>query len=393
MEKRKVFIAAFFWLMAHVSLSLAGEKADGARAGLVVYSDGQAKITAYLGERKTILHDGQYGLRYFPDGAIAVVRQSPEYRILLAAGVSSYLLQGKSMESLALLRKVLAPGSKGSFDNGYAGISAAYLDKKSGELLAFYHAEDQEDMGRCASGVPGFYCSVALALSPDEGFTFTKSGPVITSQLPKDPKGPPDQGCGEVCVTPDKDNRYLFAYYTEHSRVDRRGVQICLARCRIEDRGRPGTWRKFYEGSFSQPGLGGKDTPVVSAQDTRADALCPHVTYSKILRKYVMVLNINAYAEFLKGTRPEQSGIYVGFSDDGIAWSKPAKLITIYSIPLLGKEIGLHPTLIWSDSDGGAPRVSGSLYYAYSESWGHRPPQKPHCLVGQPIRFALETEP
>lgn len=386
MNNRIASLFAIFLLIPSASQSLPGEKANENYGGIAVYRDSHVEIAVRLGERKVILRDGQHGLKYFPDGAIAVVRKRPEYRILMAVGASSYLLEGENIESLVPVGKVLAPGGGGSFDNGYAGISGAYYHSGSGELLALYHAEDQEKMGRFDNGVVGFYCSVGLAVSRDDGATFTKMGPVITSHLPKNPEGTRDQGCGEVCIVPDKSGSYLYAYYTDHSRIDGRGVQICMARCPINDKASPGAWRKLYEGSFSQPGLGGKDTPVVTARDMRADAVFPHVTYSGMLQKYVMVLNINFYMECINRTKPEQSGIYVAFSDDGIRWSEPVRLITAYSVPLLGEEIVWHPTLIWSDGDPAA----GWLYYSYSESWGHRGSRKGHYMVGQPITFSME---
>ena len=33
--------------------------------------------------------------------------------------------------------------------------------------------------------------------------------------------------------------------------------------------------------------------------------------------------------------------------------------------------------------------AKGWLYYSYTEHWGHKPPQKPHYLVGQPIAFSI----
>ena len=366
---------------ASASVCAAGE------VGAPVYTDGRTKITARLGERKVLLHDGQHGLKYFPDGAMAVLRTQPAYRILMAAGVSSWLLEGRGMDSLVPVKKVLASGGKGSFDNGYAGISGAYRDETSGELLVLYHAEDQEGMGRLFNDVPGFYCSIGLAESSDDGMSFTKTGPVITSCLPKDPKGTRDQGCGEVCVLPDKSGQYLYAYYTDHSRIGGRGVQICMARSLLADHGKPGSWRKFCEGSFSQPGLGGQDTPVISAKDMEADAIFPQVTYSKVLKKYVMVFNINVYRELAAGQRPERSGIYIAFSDDGLAWSTPVRLVADYSICRIDASVSWHPTLVWTNDGGASP--SGWLCYSYSERWGHKPPQRGHYLVGQPITFSV----
>ena len=348
------------------------------------------RIVASLGEREVILESGQYGLKYFPDECLAFVQTTPPIRVLMAASVSTSLLEGRDMKSLVPLGQVLKPGKPGSFDNGYAGISGVARDPGTGELLAFYHAEDHEGMQPIPGGIPGFYCCIGLAASKNNGASFRKLGPVITGSLAKDVKGRSDQGCGDLCVVADAQNRYLYVYYTDHSRIDNRGVQICVARCAMEDAARTDRWRKYYHEGFEEPGLGGKDTPVISAQPMWADAIFPQATFVKQLHSYVMVFNITVYREFSQETKPEQSGMYIASSHDGIHWSKPTQLIRIRSIATIGKEVGWHPTLLLSAVEGGSAK--GWLYYSYSESWGHKAQQKPHYLVGQPITFSIAKE-
>ena len=108
------------------------------------------QIVASLGKREVILEHGQHGLRYFPDGCLAFVRSVPPYRILLAAGVSTFLLEGREMKTLASLGEVLKPGKPGSFDNGYAGISGVARAPTTGDLLGFYHAGEQERQAKQA---------------------------------------------------------------------------------------------------------------------------------------------------------------------------------------------------------------------------------------------------
>jgi hypothetical protein len=345
-------------------------------------------IVASLGQREVILPSGQQGLKYFPDGCLAFVRTAPPYRVLLTAGISTWLLEGPQVGSLVSLGEVLRRGPPGSFDNGYAGVGGIARHPATGELLAFYHAEDQENMPAIGGGIPGFYCSVGLAVSNDDGASFHKRGPVVTGRFPKDLHGRADQGCGDLCVVADKENRFLRIYYCDHSRVDRRGVQICLARCRLENADRTDGWRKYDRGAFDEPGLGGKETPVVSAQALPGDAIFPQVAFLKQLNCYVMVFSIVAYRELAAGTKPEQGGIYMASSQDGISWSKPTQLLAIPCIARLGQPVGWHPTLLVSSVAGNTAK--GWLYYAYSESWGHKPPQVPHYLVGQPIAFSIE---
>jgi hypothetical protein len=287
---------------------------------------------------------------------------------------------------LQVAGEVLLPGETGSFDNGYAGVNGVYRTGAK-ELLAFYHAEDHEKMPRIsANGVQGFYCSIGLAVSVNDGISFRKIGPVLTDNRGKDLHGHTDQGVGEPCITRDPSGKFLRMYYTSHSRVGRRGVQICLARCPVGEAHKVTAWRKFHEGTFTEHGLGGHDTPVLSGKSIGADAVFPHVTYSATLGKYVMVYCLNAYREFK--TAPGRSGIYVAFSKDGISWpeSDQQQLLMGYVVPRVGMEVMWHPTLIL-DTDSAPGKAKGWLHYSYSESWGHKAPHKPHYWVAAPIEF------
>jgi hypothetical protein len=349
------------------------------------------RIVASLGKREVMLESGRYGLKYFPDECLAFIQTTPQVRLLMAADKSSFLLAGRDMKSLALSGEVLKPGRPGSFDNGYAGIGGIVHDPNSGQLLAFYHAEDHEGMRPIPGGIPGFYCCVALAVSNNNGTSFRKLGPIIKSSLPKNVKGGSDQGCGDMCVVNSADRRYVYVYYCDHSRMDNRGVQICLARCPSEDDGKTGSWRKYYNGAFDAPGLGGKDTPVVSGQAMAADAIFPQVSFVPDLGHYIMVFSILAYRELGPSAQARESGIYIASSLDGIHWAKLTQLLRIHSVPAgLGREVAWHPTLLLPTADSRSAK--GWLYYSYSEHWGHKPPQKPHYLVGQPISLSIGKE-
>jgi hypothetical protein len=336
------------------------------------------------GPIETVLSDNALGLRYFPDGRLAVLRTKPDCRVIASVGVCSFLLEGPAMAKFTKATKILEKGKLGDFDNGYAGINAV-VRARTGEWLAFYHAEDQEGMASVGNGIPGFYCRVALAVSADDGTTFTKRGPVLAGQTQKTPKGSPDQGVGEPWVLTEPQEEYLYAYYTSHERVDGRGVDICLARCRMADALKPEAWQKFHAGGFGEPGLGGKDTPVVTGGQKDADALFPQVVFLPVLRQYVMMFCLNAWRESGKA---ERSGIYAAFSDDGIHWPRE-QMRQIWKVPVvaaIGREVAWHPTLIMDD-DGD---MKGWLYCGYSENWGDQPPHKPHYLIRRRIGIVGE---
>jgi len=304
---------------------------------------------------------------------------SSGYRILCAAGVSSVLLEGPDLHSLHLIKQVLEPGPKGAFDNGYAGIYGAWQDSRNGRIIAIYHAEDHEGMKRLENGVDGYYGSVGLAISDDQGNSFRKAGRILTGSLPKNEDGRPDQGCGEPSLV--GHDGFLYCFYTDHTRVDKRGVQICLARSPITSEGAPGSWMKYREGAFSEPGLGGKDTPVMEVHPA-ADAVFPSVSYSAALGKYVMVFNILYYADFEEG-HPAKGGIFAAFSTDLIHWSTPLQLVQGLSIAMPGREVVWHPAMVWDAGQG----TAGYLVYSYSPRWGHSGTRIPHYMVGQRIQF------
>ena len=342
-------------------------------------------VAVELGQPETLLADGQYGLHYFPDERTVIVRTNPNYRVLLAAGIRTVMLEGDSMTRLASPRDVLLPGKPGEFDNGYAGISGAW-HAPTGKLLAIYHAEDQEGMQCNKEGIPGFYCRVALAVSRDDGATFEKRGPILTGQLAKVAAGRFDQGVGEPWVFAEPGGKFLYGYYTSHEPIGGRGVTICMARCAVADAMKPDAWRKWFGGGFAEPGLGGRDTPILTSGYHDACVLFPQVTYVPALRQFVMLYCVNAWLENEKQGRQD---IYVAYSDDGIHWprERTQQIRKVPTIPVIGSELAWHATLMLDEPVGSS--LAGWLYYSYSESWGHRPPHKPHYFMRRRIEFKV----
>ncbi len=168
-------------------------------------------IEVTLSNQITLMRNGELGLSYFPDEAVILVRRKPTFRMLVTSAISSYLLEGRDLHNITSAKEVLTPGGKGSFDNGYAGISGCHR-YSDGKLYAFYHGEDQEDMGSLIGGIPGYYGSVDAAVSEDDGMTWKKSGQVITSFKPKQWNayaGQQDKGAGEPGVVMEKSSIYI----------------------------------------------------------------------------------------------------------------------------------------------------------------------------------------
>jgi hypothetical protein len=353
----------------------------------------ESELEIEIGNSETLLRPGHEGSDYGPDEAIAVLGENP-LRFLMVCGNSTYLLSGESWASAKPVAKVLSPGPAGSPDSGYAGIGATFLDQPNNRIVGFYHAEDHEGLGKISiNGVDGFYGTVCAAAIDLDGGNGRKLGPVITADKPKllrgweTEGGPPAawscQGVGEPHVCVSKDGQHLFCYYTEWSNRLKRGVEICLARSRVGDAGMSGTWEKFHSGKFGEKGIGGHETPVLSAWPV-ADTFTPHVTYVKSWQRYVMVFGVAVHSE-MRAESPgaAESGFYISTSTDGLNWTQPQKALTMLTVFFTGRTCGVHPTLILSEVTGNA--ASGMLLYGLSENWG----QVPHHLAGCPIHLKL----
>lgn len=341
-----------------------------------------------LGPHQVVLPAGYRGLNYFPDEPIAIIRQQP-LTFLMTAGHSTYLMTGSSLRTAVPLGVALDRGASGSFDNGYAGASSAYLDEKHGELLVFYHAEDHEGMPMVSynKAIHGAYWSVGLAVGHKNSKQLTKVGQILRPSVKKSDVTSEHQGIGDVCVIPDASQPYLYAYFTDLTRKKEpngSNAKIGMARCRIEDRGRPGKWMKYYKGDFTEPGLGGMEGTVVFPPLPNSDVFAPHVTYVPSFKAYLMVCNVMVYSDHLK-PRAKDGGIYYCYSKDGIRWSEPKRLVVGHPVPYHNLEYIAHPRLLFDQETDAA--ASGQLLYCYSPHWGTAAPQTPHCLASRSITF------
>jgi len=112
-----------------------------------------------------------------------------------------------------------------------------------------------------------FYGSVAYAESVDGGNrflprTFAEKDLIYTSgTLDRYINSPKNGGTGNHGIVVGGNYVYLYVRDQDAERPGHaRGPEICVARSRLADKGQPGTWSKWYRGSFSEPGIGGSCT-------------------------------------------------------------------------------------------------------------------------------------
>lgn len=172
--------------------------------------------------------------------------------------------------------------------------------------------------------------------------------------------------------------------YTEHDRGGGRGVQICLARAPAARPPVPGAFTKWFQGAFSEPALGGRDTPVLSAQPfDGADAFGPHVLWSAALHRYVMTFDLDAWRELRERKGLRRSGVYFATSEDGVAWSRPEPLFIDWPVNVVGLPVSWHPAILLDEDSS----TAGWLVYGHTARWD--PPRgTPHHLWGRRITLA-----
>ncbi len=369
------------------------------------------KIEIDLGARRDLLLPHDHGLSSFPDQPVVALDVETTTRYFITAWPdegTSYPSAGAKMPTFALdaanldewstatVKEVLTPGEAGAFDNGYSGLAGLYRHSDGG-LYGFYHAEDWEETGLLPDTgdveVAAFYAMVGEAVSYDDGLTWTKLGPVIRSNTQKEWLAYPehmDRGvCGPSAVT-DTTGRYLYLYYTDNSRQNDRGVQISLARADLS-KGPPvpGAFQKYYLGDFTEPGLGGLESPLPGEgrRSYYPNLGYGHVVYSAYLKRYVMVQNVDYWREH-HGDPPlplEESGLGISFSEDGIFWSAPRVVITDYVAFSSGRSFSYMGQILFDDETG----RTGTLVYGHSDNWGIGAGEAMHHPVGHPVRFSL----
>ena len=146
---------------------------------------------------------------------------------------------------------MLKPGPPGSPSSCGEWIQHVELAGKT--LVGWVHNETA-----CNYAKGQTHASMSLATSSDYGLTWKIEGPVITGTDPP----AAGKGTGDSCPTVIKGkDEFYYAYCLRNGGQSWNGGYTFLARAPVAQPG-PGNWKKFYNGSFSEPGVGGLSSPV-----------------------------------------------------------------------------------------------------------------------------------
>jgi hypothetical protein len=102
------------------------------------------------------------------------------------------------------------------------------------------------------------HASMTMARSADYGHTWMIEGPIITGTDPPHDGKETGDSCGNVVRGQDG---YDYAYCVHNGGHSWNGGYTFAARALSSDPG-PGKWKKYFNGSWSEPGVGGKSSPI-----------------------------------------------------------------------------------------------------------------------------------
>jgi len=226
-------------------------------------------------------------------------------------------------------------------------IEAAWQDD-DGVLFAWYHHEP----GAVCPGSELTAPVIGALVSRDGGKSFEDLGVVLRTADAPDcnaRNGFFAGGHGDFSVVLDANREYFYFYFSNYGgSIASQGIAV--ARMAFDDRYQPqGAVWKFYQGSWEEPGDGGRVTAVMPASVAwqRADTDSfwgPSIHWNLRLNMWVMLLNRACCAP-----RWPQEGIYIAYNADistPTGWSKPLRIID---------DVGFGP--------GWYPQVLGTRLY------------------------------
>lgn len=225
----------------------------------------------------------------------------------------------------------MGPAQRCEYDNKTNGgrwIEAVWPDGNA--LYGWYHFEP-------AGLVPGTTLTapkIGAVRSDDKGKNWRDLGIILESRpgtlKPGAQNGYFAGGNGDFSVMLDSAGQWLYFFFGNYAgELSEQGIAV--SRMRWQDRDAPvGKVFKWRDGKFSEPGLGGRLTPIFPTSIAWERADCdsfwgPSVHWNTHLNCYVMLLNR------AKGKGWVQEGIYVSFShdlSDPRSWSKPRKILS-----------------------------------------------------------------
>ncbi|MER7842351.1 RICIN domain-containing protein [Kitasatospora sp. NPDC096077] len=176
-----------------------------------------------------------------------------------------------------------APAGSGYSQPNYCDLVGVWVDPDTGDWHGLVHNEFTPQ----PFGDGLHYDAIDTAVSHDQGHTWTISGHAITSPYSTtrgDNSAFPNQtynyGDGDQRLFVDTASGYFYVFYGSRI-VPKAGVGgsngglAHVARAPISGKMAPGSWQKWYDGSWTQPGTGGLESNMVPATTAAPSGYTP----------------------------------------------------------------------------------------------------------------------
>lgn len=321
------------------------------------------------------------GLEFWPDGRIGVAVSEDGSMDFYAAnsrhtahteGTLDRPADSVASAELAIDGLVIDDDGDEDFDEHvyeYAAGGPVYRVDAT-RVLMIYHAE-RHKADTSGERTHFFYAENGMAISRDGGETFEDLGIILRPQLSPGTfmSDAVDfnvtNGTGTYAV---KDG-YLYLFFPETRSPDRVRNNLCVARARIEDvvatalDGERPVFRKYYEGRFIEPGLGGRCTALEVTNPLNRDL---SVSYNETLDRFVMVTAFTNFdRDAVDAGFERDTALQMATSPDGIRWSPR---VTLH------RSAGelFYPTIIDASGDPLRTGVEFHVYYTAQDDWQDR---------------------
>lgn len=336
--------------------------------GNIAYLVGEYKKTLHLTETSSFFTSQErsnLNVQRFPDGTIGTINLGsnsvrylgPQRNQVIARGLIngsiSTIESTKTLTEVGYMDPILDLKSdagedvpyqlgqwEGTGTNYYSG-GPVYKDPASGIIIMFALAKKGYWTSTGTEGTPNDYSRkyIRLAASSDSGLNWVDLGQIIS------PGDPAIDTTNDYISTPAiwvKDG-YIYAYYAGDKNPGGGINNLSVARTLLSDfvsnaiSGTVSEWKKYYNGSFTQDGLGGLSTDLL-AKYSGLSVRWVHGGYVESLNKFIILFNsqfeyhsLNLYTtkiNRLDTTNIKQANGYLCSSVDGIVFSAPERIHT-----------------------------------------------------------------
>ncbi|MFZ4261650.1 hypothetical protein ACFRAE_06385 [Sphingobacterium sp. HJSM2_6] len=209
------------------------------------------------------------------------------------------LHKGPSLDNLV---KMPQPRMSANFPNFrtegnewcYYWLMGLWIDETSGHFYSIAYSEYNYLNGWVTEAKER---RLGLAISKDEGATWSYQGDIVTQD--KSNAAPVNKqfyGVGDISFLIPGDG-YAYIYYKQGfyslENLNRTDQNISVARCKLSDKLAPNSWKKFYQGTWEQDGLGGKESTIIPFVNIA------NVVYNTYLERYVCIGNAPSGKSFI----------------------------------------------------------------------------------------------